>query len=95
MSSDESIWRDRATTAEAKLATMKDAYGPAIERIQVFKMNFGVRERENGDIDVDFDKFVQRLGVTDALELRRIIDATYNITGEPGTKPHLKVVHGR
>ena len=87
----EDHWISRAQSAEAQLATMKDAYGPALERVKQFKENFGVRERSNGEIVIDFDKLVERLGAKNALELRAIIDAAYNISGEPGEKPHMRL----
>lgn len=90
--SDDSIWIEKAQSAEAQLATLKSQYAPAIERIQNFKTNFGVKERSNGEIDVDFDKFTDRIGLEGALELRAIIDEKYNISGKPGEKPRLKVV---
>lgn len=75
--SDESIWIDRAQSAEAKLKTLKEAYEPALERVKAFKQNFGVKERGNGEIEIDFEKFVQRLGEASALELRAVIDEHY------------------
>lgn len=71
------VWIERAQSAEAKLATMKEAYGPAIDRIKNFKANFGIRERDNGEIVIDFEKFVTNLGQAQALELRKVIDETY------------------
>lgn len=90
--SDESIWIEKAQSAEARIKTLEDAYRPALERVKEFKTNFGIRERSNGEIEIDFVKFVERLGVTSALELRKVIDETYHVSGAPGEKPHLKVV---
>ena len=89
---DESHWIERAQSCEAREKTMKDAYGPAIERVKQFKANFGVKERSDGQIDVDFEKFAEGIGIEGALELRRIIDEKYGISGEPGEKPHVRVV---
>ncbi len=91
--SDESLWIERAQSAEAKLSTLKQASDQALERIKNFKLNFGVIERGNGEIDIDFNKLVERLGPESCLELRRIIDERYGITGVPGQKPRMKV-HG-
>lgn len=88
---DEQAWMERAQSAEARIATLKEAYEPAIERVKQFKTNFGVRERSDGAIDIDFEKFTQALGMEAALELRRIIDETYHIEGEPGKKPKVKL----
>lgn len=73
----ESMWLERAQTAEAKLKTLRDAQGAAIERIKDFKSNFGIRERGNGEIVIDFHKFVERLGPDSSTELRKIIDEKY------------------
>ena len=89
---DESFWIDRAQSAEAKLKTLEEAVKPALERVKDFKVNFGIRERDNGEIIIDFEKFVERLGAGSALELRKVIDEIYNISGSPGEKPRLKVV---
>jgi hypothetical protein len=75
--SDESVWIDRAQSAEAKLKSLQQAYEPALERVKAFKANFGVKERANGEIDIDFVKLVQNLGRENAMELRRIIDEYY------------------
>ena len=74
---DESGWISRAQSAEAKLGTMKQSMEAAIERVKVFKANFGIRERDNGEIVIDFDKFVERLGPESALELAKIIGEHY------------------
>ena len=88
---DESHWIERAQTAEAQLKTVKDQYVPAIERIQIFKTNFGVREKSDGSIVIDFDKFTANLGMEQALELRLIIDEKYGITGAAGDKPRISL----
>ena len=92
--SDDSVWIEKAQSAEAKLATLKQAYEPAIERVKQFKANFGVKERDNGELVINYEKFVERLGMEGALELRKIIDEKYNITGKPGEKPHVRLASG-
>lgn len=72
-------WIDRAQSAEAKLKTLREAYEPALERVRNFKANFGIRERDNGEIVIDYDKFVTNLGESSAHELRRIIDEVYPV----------------
>lgn len=90
--SDELFWMERAQSAEAKLTTMKESHEKAVEKVREFKTNFGVKERSDGSIDIDFDKFTQALGIEPAFELRAIIDETYQISGDPGEKPHIKLV---
>ncbi len=87
----EQMWIERAQTAEAQLVTQKEAYGTAIDRIKIFKANFGIKERSNGEIDIDFDKFVDNLGVESAFELRKCIDEKYQISGDAGEKPRIKL----
>ena len=90
--SDESMWIDRAQSAEVRIKTLEDAYKPALEKVKIFKANFGIRETSNGQIIIDFDKFVDRLGLESAMELRKVIDEKYMVSGNPGEKPRLKVV---
>ena len=73
----ESFWVERAQTAEAKLKTMQEAHSAAVGRIRDFKANFGIRERDNGEIVIDWSKFVERLGDDGAAELRKVIDEKY------------------
>lgn len=87
----EQMWMERAQSAEAKLNTQKEAYASAIDRVKEFKTNFGIREKQGGVIDIDFEKFSQALGVESALELRKVIDETYQISGKAGKKPRLRL----
>ena len=73
----ENMWMDRAQSAEAKLNTLRQAQGAAMDRVKDFKTNFGIRERDNGEIVIDFSKFVERLGAESSTELRKIIDEKY------------------
>lgn len=73
----EGMWMERAQSAEAKLKTLHEAHGAAIDRVRGFKANFGIRERDNGEIVIDWEKFVERLGEDSAKELRKIIDEKY------------------
>lgn len=86
----EDFYRQRAETAEAQLATLKYAQAAAIDRVRQFKANFGIRERSNGDLVIDYQKFVKALGLEAALELRKEIDLAYRITGEAGEKPRVR-----
>lgn len=73
----EDVWIERAQSAEARLATLKQAIEPALERVKQFKANFGIRECDNGEIIIDYDKFVERLGYENSMELKRIIEEIY------------------
>ena len=74
---DESAWISRAQSAEAKLNTMKESLDRAVERVRSFKANFGVREKDNGEIVIDFKKMVERLGKDGAMDLRSVIEEVY------------------
>lgn len=74
---DESAWISRAQSAEAKLNTMKQSLDKAVERVRSFKANFGVREKDNGEIVIDFKKMVERLGKDGAMDLRSVIEEVY------------------
>lgn len=87
----ESEWMERAQTAEARLNTLKESIEPTLDRVREFKTNFGIKERTDGTIVVDFDKFVDRLGAEACLELRAIIDQKYRISGAAGEKPRMRV----
>lgn len=84
-------WVERAQSAEARLLTLKESIEPTLERVKQFKTNFGIRESTDGTISIDFDKFVDRLGVEQCLQLRAIIDEKYKIRGEAGEKPRIRV----
>lgn len=88
---DESELLHRAQTAEAKYNTLEGEMKSFKTRIQNFKANFGVKEKSDGTILIDFDKFTENLGLEGCLELRKIIDEKYRISGDPGEKPRVKV----
>ena len=71
------MWIEKAQSCEAKLNTLKQAYEPALERIRNFKSNFGIRERDNGEIVIDYDKFIEHLGSENALILKDLIHKKY------------------
>lgn len=87
----EQMWMERAQSCEARLITVEDQFKPALERVKAFKTNFGVRECDDGTLIINYDKFVERLGLEGALELRSIIDSRYQITGSVGEKPRVKL----
>ena len=87
----EQHWMERAQTAEAQLITVRESFGQAVERVKAFKANFGVREKSDGQIEIDWDKFVGNLGIEAALELRKVIDELYHISGVAGEKPRVRL----
>ncbi len=82
---------NRAESAEAKFGTLKANMDAVIDRVKQFKTNFGVRERSDGSIVIDFEKMVGRLGPEACLELRSVIDDKYGISGAAGEKPRIRV----
>ena len=89
--SGEQFWISRAQSAEAKLATLKENLEPALERVKQFKANFGVREKSDGSIDIDFEKMVDRLGPEASLELKSVIDDKYAIRPRRHLKPQIRM----
>ena len=81
----------RAQSAEAKYNTLKENVEPLKLRVQQFKENFGVREKSDGSINIDFEKMVDRLGPAACLELRAVIDEKHGISGASGEKPKIRV----
>lgn len=75
---DESMWIDRAQTAEAKVATAQAGNERLKEKIRFIKETFGAKERTDGSFEINYQKFVDMLGREKALEVRAIIDETYN-----------------
>lgn len=71
------FWQERAQNAESVNITLKEASSAALERIKEFKTNFGIREKQGGVIEIDFDKFVTNIGAESALELKKVIEETY------------------
>lgn len=90
----ESEWIHRAQSAESRLNTLEESVKPMKEKIQRFKSDWGIREMPNGAYDIDFDKFADNLGTEQALVLRAIIDEKYQIRGNPGEKPRIRVGSG-
>jgi len=88
----EQDWIERAQTAEALLLTQKESMGAAIERVKEFKKTAGIREKQDGSLEIDFDKFVTKLGAESCLELRKVIDDVYKVSGVAGAKPRMKLV---
>lgn len=89
--SDESVWIERAQSAEAREKTLRDQIDPLKERVRSACETLGAKIRSDGSIDIDFDGFVTRLGAENALQVRAIIDEKYGIAGQPGEKPRIKV----
>ena len=85
-------WIERAKTAEGLLVTQRESLGAALERVKEFKKNFGVRDKSDGSIEIDFDKFATNLGIESCLELRKVIDDIYKLSGKAGDKPRMKIV---
>jgi hypothetical protein len=83
-------WIERAQSAEAKLAALSGSTDKLKEKVRTVTETLGARERSNGSFEIDFEKLVANLGPENALEVRRIIDEQYGITGAAGVKPKMK-----
>lgn len=89
--SDESFWVERAQSAETKLATLQANVDRVKDDAKQILDLFGARKAPDGTFSINFDKLAKNLGLEQAMELRGIIDTTYNVVGEPGDKPRIKL----
>jgi hypothetical protein len=80
---DENHWSEKAKSLQAQLDTLKGQIDPVIERYTNFKANFGVKEKSDGSISIDFDKFVERLGQGGCAELRKVMDEKFPKLAHP------------
>ena len=76
---------------EIKYRTLSQANRAVIDRIREFKSNVGARERSDGTIEIDYDKFLSHIGVEGWLELRRLGDEKFRVSGIVGEKPKVRV----
>lgn len=88
---DESFWVSKAQSAEAKFNTLQASVDRIKEDARTILETFAARKMSDGSFDIDFEKFVDKLDIAQALELRRIIDERHKISGQPGEKPHLRL----
>lgn len=91
MSGGDFDWRDEAQSWKAKYQTLKDQTEPALERVKAFKANFGVKEKSDGSLMIDYEKLARGLGLDGWLELRRVGDEVLGVSGSPGEKPKVRV----
>lgn len=75
----------------AQLSTCRQAMEATTRRVRDFKAAFGVRERNDGAIVIEYDVFVAALGRDAWLELRAIGDEKWRVSGEAGEKPRVRV----
>ncbi len=87
----ESMWIERAQSAEASLTTCRDQTARLKEKYRAVMEALGARESSDGSIDIDFDALVKRLPIEQALELRTVIDQHHRISGAPGDKPRISI----
>lgn len=80
---------DQFKDLRAQVTAAQQQYQVILERYQEFKTNFGVKERRDGSITIDYDKFVERLGKEGWAELRRIGDEKHG-AGAAGEAMGLK-----
>ncbi len=88
---DESMWIERAQSAEAALTTCRAQADLLKEKVRDVTEALCARVKGNGTIDIDFDALVQKLSTEHALELRVAIDQHHRISGAAGEKPRVSV----
>ncbi len=87
----ESMWIERAQSAEAALTTCRENIDKVKEKHRAVMHTLGARERSDGSIDIDFEALVERLPIDQALSLRKVIDERHRISGAPGEKPRISI----
>lgn len=87
----EKEWMERAQSAEAKLTTCQGAQEALKEEVRTVRETFGARKRSDGSYEINYDAFVERLGLEAALQVRAIIDEKYQISGAAGAKPRVRM----
>ncbi len=75
--SDESMWIERAQSAEAREATLKESNTRIKEDSVHILETFAARKQGDGSFKIDFEKFIENIGESGAAELRQIIDEQY------------------
>uniref|UniRef100_UPI003D0EA8CF hypothetical protein n=1 Tax=Roseibium sp. TaxID=1936156 RepID=UPI003D0EA8CF len=72
----------------------KDQIGRMKEEVRSVLDLFGAKKKANGQTtfyEINYEAFVDQLGVEGALQVRAIIDEKYQISGGPGEKPKIKM----
>ncbi len=72
--------RVRAENAEGRYNALKSRIDSANEEARIVLDTFAARKRSDGSFDIDYQKFVERIGKESAMELRAIIDEVYSDT---------------
>ncbi len=84
-------WHERAQTAEASLLAAQEATETVKKKYRLLTDTFGIKESTRGDFKLDYDMLVENLGLEQWLELRAIGDAKYNVSGDAGQKPRVRM----
>ena len=74
---DENYYIERMNSAEAKFNTLQESVNRIREDARNVLDTFCARKKSDGTFDINFEKFIERLGETGANELRSIIDEFY------------------
>lgn len=91
MSDSDSRLLERAQTAEAIANTAKAALAPLKNEVRQIKETFGIRKRGNGAYQVGYDVLVKAIGLEGYMELRAIGDQHWNVSGDVGEKPRVRI----
>ena len=84
-------FRSKYESCQAKLTTIQDQQDRLKEDTRYVLETFAARKKSDGSFDIDFDKFIERLGLEKWIELRAIGDEHYRVSGAAGEKPRIKV----
>lgn len=88
---DEQSLFEQNNSLKTQLQTAREQNARLQETVRTTCETLGARMKADGSADIDFEKFVERLGMAGALEVRAIIDEKYGISGAAGEKPRVKI----
>lgn len=82
---------DQIASLSIKLQTLQAQTDRITQKCADLREMVCAREHSNGTLTLNFDALAERLGPVACLELRAAIDARWNISGEAGQKPRMRV----
>jgi hypothetical protein len=86
----EENFRDERDSERARNSTLSQSNDKLKEKVRTVLETFGAREKSDGSFEIDYDAFVERLGIDGALAVRKVIDERYKVSGAAGEKPRVR-----
>lgn len=77
MAMGEDEWREKAQSCEARFTTIKDNQDRIQEDARTVLETFCARKKSDGSFDIDWEKFIERIGDEQASVVAEIIKEKY------------------